>query len=187
MTITGTTTKFLKVIITCKTFTTLLQSNSSLKWNASTLCYQAKHRFPGLYDIQMHNLTCITINSLYSMPDLRDWSSTSSYHTWLLVHICVHVWGFSPPCTNQNMRPTWHWPLRALSANEIWFTVRTFPDHLTVFNRTACSFWTQKSWHNPSTYDSARTIRRPTKARLSKYQHIPTAMTLRYFHLPFSQ
>jgi len=114
-------------------------------------------------------------------------AAPSSYHTWLLIHICVHVWGFSPPCTNQNIRPTWHWPLKALSVNEIWFTVRIFLDHLTVFNRTACFFWTQTSWHNPSTYDSTRTIRRPTKALLSKYQHIPTAMTLKYLHLPFSQ
>ena len=113
--------------------------------------------------------------------------ATRSYYTCLLIDVCVHLWGYSPPCTNQNIWPTWQWPLTALSVNETWFTVRTFPEHLTIFNRSACSFWTQTSWHNASTYDCTRTIRRPTKARLSKYQHIPTAMSLRYFHLPFSQ
>lgn len=120
------------------------------------MCNQAKHRFPGLYDVQRHNLTCIKINSLYTMPDLHG-AAPSSCYTWLLTHFCVQVWGYSPPCTKQNIWPTWHWPLRALSVNELWFTVRTFPEHLTIFNRSACSFWTQTSWHNPLTYDSTWT------------------------------
>ena len=179
-TITGCTTKFLKVItIYMQTFTTLLQSNSSLKWNASTLCNQAKHRFPGLYDVQRHNMTCITIHSLYSMPDLCDWSSTKFVPNMTAYsHLCACLGILS---TMHQQEYFWHRPLRAQSANEIWFTVLTFPDHLTVFNRTACSFWTETSWHNPSTYDSTWTIRWPTKALLSKYQHIPTVMTLRYF------